>query len=129
MHKLPKLPLPPRPNLDQYKKRAKELAAAANSKDDAAVRVWAAGWLEAIARPLIGTITPVYQEAFEKTVEAIDQLVRNQVATLKSGRFKLADAQFLIAKAHGFDNWSGLTKELKQITRMDPDAHRFEAAV
>jgi ankyrin repeat protein len=124
-----KLPLPPRPNLEHYKKRAKELAAAANSKDDGAIRIWAISWLEAIARPLIGTITPPYQEVFDKTVEAIDKLVRNQVAMSKSGRFKIADAQFFIAKAHGFNNWSELANELKQITRMDPETGRFEAAV
>ena len=42
------LPLPPRPNLDQYKKRAKSLVAAAHSDDPNAVRRWATEWIESL---------------------------------------------------------------------------------
>ena len=44
------LPLPPRPDLEQYRKRAKELVKAAGSTDDDAVRAWATEWLETLAR-------------------------------------------------------------------------------
>jgi ankyrin repeat protein len=43
------LPLPPRSNLDQYKKRAKDLLKAARSSDPLALRKWFAEWIEKIS--------------------------------------------------------------------------------
>ena len=44
------LPLPPRPNLEQYKKLAKDFQNACKSSDSDAIRQWAARWLETLAR-------------------------------------------------------------------------------
>jgi hypothetical protein len=44
------LPLPPRPNLEQSKKLAKDFQHACKSADPGAVRDWAARWAETIAR-------------------------------------------------------------------------------
>src|SRR5687767_7513971 len=43
------IPLPPRPALEQYRKRAKGLVKACKSDDPDAVRAWAREWLEALA--------------------------------------------------------------------------------
>jgi hypothetical protein len=40
------LPFPPRPNLEQYKKRAKELVKACTSGEHDTIRAWAADWIE-----------------------------------------------------------------------------------
>jgi hypothetical protein len=52
------LPLPPRPNLEQYKKLAKDLRHAGASGQADAIRVWAARWLEALTPRRGITITP-----------------------------------------------------------------------
>src|SRR2546426_3442614 len=44
------LPLPPRPNLEQYKKRAKDLVKACKSRDQGAIRAWATAWIETLDR-------------------------------------------------------------------------------
>ena len=44
------LPLPPRPNLEQYKKLAKDFQHACKSGDPGAIRDWAARWAETLAR-------------------------------------------------------------------------------
>jgi hypothetical protein len=44
------LPLPPRPNLAQYKKLAKDFQHACRSGDPGAIREWAARWAETLAR-------------------------------------------------------------------------------
>lgn len=44
------LPLPPRPNIEQYKKLAKDFQRACKSHDPRAVRDLAARWAETIAR-------------------------------------------------------------------------------
>ena len=46
------LPLPPRPDLVQYRRRAKELVKACRSGDAAAIHAWAAGWIRDLTRHL-----------------------------------------------------------------------------
>jgi len=43
------LPLPSRPNVDQYKKLAKDLVKSCRSGDPAAIGAWASRWIEALA--------------------------------------------------------------------------------
>src|SRR5947209_19680667 len=44
------LPLPPRPSLEQYKKRAKDLVKICKSGDRDALRAWAREWIEALVQ-------------------------------------------------------------------------------
>ena len=60
------LPLPPRPNLEQYKKLAKEFQRACKSKDSGALREWMIGWATQISR-LQG------QEATSETKRRIEE--------------------------------------------------------
>ena len=46
------LPFPPRPSLEQYKKRAKELVKACKSRERDTIRTWAAAWIESLASAL-----------------------------------------------------------------------------
>jgi hypothetical protein len=43
------LPLPPRPNLEQYRKLAKDLQRACRSTEPRAIRDWAADWVSTLA--------------------------------------------------------------------------------
>ena len=52
------LPLPPRPNLEQYKKLAKDFKQACRSRDPGAIRDWAARWAETLARLQERALTP-----------------------------------------------------------------------
>jgi hypothetical protein len=95
------LPLPPRPNLAQYRKRAKELVSTAISAEPAAVRAWTTEWLHTLARLRGVTVSPFVQGSFDRAVEGIEQRVRELASKPEAGRFTLADAQFIIARAHG----------------------------
>ena len=125
------LPLPPRPNLKQYKKRAKDLVTAAKSKDQGAIRAWATEWLETLVKLLGITFTPFIQGSLDGVVGEIEARVRETMTTphAKGGRFTLADAQFFIARAHGFENWSEFANHLERLFREDPEGREFEAAV
>ena len=125
------LPLPPRPNVEQYKKRAKDLVTAARSKDHDAVRAWATEWLETLARLRGVEITPFVQSSFDRAVEAIEERVRQQVTAPRAAgtRFALADAQFLMARAHGFESWSTFAGHIERMSRDGTDNQAFEAAV
>ena len=109
------LPLPPRPDLEQYRKRAKSLVTAANSGDPDAVTQWADDWLRALIR-LIGTeITPFVQHSFDRAAEGIRKEVASRVVRARNegAAFALADAQHLIAQAHSYDTWADFTREIE----------------
>jgi ankyrin repeat protein len=118
------LPLPPRPDLAQYRKRAKELVKAATSTDDDAVRAWTTDWLQRLARLRGVTVSPFVQGSFDRAVEEIERRVRDRLAG-PEGRFTLADAQFVIASAHGFESWGDFAH---QVERLSHEGAPFETA-
>lgn len=120
------LPLPPRPDLAHYRKRAKELVAATQSHDDAAVKQWAASWLTALAKALGQPVTPFVQDSFDRAVNALEERVRER--TSNGASFTLADAQFLIARAHSFDNWASFVKHVERVTGASTETSDFEKA-
>ena len=77
-------PLPDRPNLEQLKKQAKSVLAAAKRKEPEALERFAA------------------LPAFAKTAPELDP-----------SRLALHDAQSLIAREHGFDSWNALREEVE----------------
>jgi hypothetical protein len=101
------LPLPPSPSLEQYKKRAKALVNAAESADPSAVRDWARKWLESLASSLGADITPFVRDSIDRAVAHIEARVRDRRA---SKTFLLADAQHLIAEAHGYESWGAFAQ-------------------
>src|SRR5262245_27985022 len=123
------LPLPPRANLEQYKKRAKDLVAAAHGNDDDAVRAWARDWLESIARLLETPPTPFVQASMERAVAHIEQRVREKRQPVEAtDAFTLADAHFLIAEAHGFENWAAFVRHLERLIGSQREGNVFESA-
>lgn len=120
------LALPPRPDLAQYRRRAKDLVAAARSTDPDAVRIWARDWLETLARLLGEPITPFVQHSFDRAVEEITRRV--QASRKEGAAFTLASAQFLIAQAHGFEHWAAFANHIEHEARVREDGGTFEAA-
>src|SRR6476659_10181087 len=94
------LPLPSRPDLDQYRKRAKELVKACRASDDA-ISAWSAAWVAALLN--------LPAEAADRFTRDRDRRSR-QIADFARARLRAADcaltqAQFVIARAHGFPSW------------------------
>lgn len=96
------LPLPPHPNLEQYKKQAKDLVRACRTGGPDSIRKWAAEWIEALIRLQAETITPESRALFERQREPVTDFARNKLTTTKLGRPKcaLADAQFITFLHH-----------------------------
>src|SRR6201988_3946137 len=102
------LPLPPRPSLEQYKKRAKDLLKASQSHDPAALRLWAANWIDSLIRLSGLTLTPELPVGIEHWADELEKFARQRLAESAT----LTDAQFVIARAHGFESWPKLAKHL-----------------
>lgn len=117
------LPLPPRPRVEQYRKRGKALVAAAHSSDSNAVREWSRHWLESLAKLLNEPITPFVASSIDRAIEHIAKRVRTTGAS-----FTLADAQYLLADAHGFESWGAFVRHLEAISDVPARTDPFEAA-
>ncbi len=120
------LPLPPSPSLEQYKKRAKALVGAAESSDPAAVREWARKWLESLASSLgADIITPFVRDSIDRAVAHIEARVRDRRG---SKPFLLADAQHLIAEAHGYESWGAFAQHVEEAEGKRKPHDDFELA-
>lgn len=117
------LPLPPRPDLGQYRTRAKELAAAAES-GDAALLSWATAWIAALNRLQPESARTVANEMTRRS----HQLVHFARTQLPSTNPTLAKAQFVIARAHGFASWPRMVQHLEALAVGNSGVSTFERA-
>ncbi|HEY0970452.1 MAG TPA: ankyrin repeat domain-containing protein, partial [Gemmatimonadales bacterium] len=113
------IPLPPRPDIEQYRKRAKSLADAAATGDPAALHRWADEWLASLGRRL--DMAGAQEEA--RAAEA--RRIARELGERKIGA--LTDAQLFIAHLHGFESWPRFASHLSAVAGPSPDSD-FERA-
>jgi Ankyrin repeats (3 copies) len=92
---------PPHPNLEQYRKQAKELLKAYQGAD-----------MKAMVR--VRKKHPRFRKLSE--------------AEFRSESFALADAQLVIAREHGLESWPRFAKYIEEMERKDSPTSIFEAA-
>jgi ankyrin repeat protein len=102
--------LPPSPNLEQYKKLAKDLQSACKSSDADAVRGCIEAWVEKMAPQETARIEQRWLE-FKK-----------------SSPCTLTRAQLFIAREHGFASWPKFAKHLAALALARSPVSNFEAA-
>src|SRR5215510_15639023 len=123
------LPIPPRPNLEQYKKLAKDFQHACKSNAPGAIRDWAARWAETIARLQCLEITPEIRRQIDFESERMEhQWNKFKQTNERAARCTLASAQFFVARGHGFASWPKFAKHLEGLARADSPVSTFEAA-
>jgi len=124
------LPLPPRPNLEQYKKLAKDFQHACKSNAPGAIRDWAARWAETIARLQGLEITPEIRRQIDFESERMEhQWNELKQTNERAARCTLASAQFFVARGHGFASWPKFAKHLEALASVNSPVSTFEAAV
>jgi ankyrin repeat protein len=125
------LPLPPRPHLDQYKKLARDLQQACQSADAGAVRAWATRWVEALFRLQgLDTASSAQRRDIARESERIEGRWKSfRKADERRADCLLADAQFFVAREHGFASWPKFAAHLETLTHPDSAVSNFEAAV
>ena len=123
------VPLPPHPDLDQYKKLARELQRASDQvAGEDAVHTWATHWLERRSRSSGEYLTG--QEGVRLAQEAAAVKQRWLVFTRKRGaeRCSLTDAQLFVAREHGFLSWPRFAAHLRALSNDQSSTANFEAA-
>ena len=125
------LPLPARPNIEQYKKLAKELVKSCRSGDPAAIGAWARHWIEALAGLQQDSDSLRLETEIEGGAAQVEQFARKMMSggDGQSPTCVLADAQFVIARAHGFLSWPAFITHIESLARATSPVSAFEAAV
>ncbi len=124
------LPLPSRPSVEQYKKLAKDLVKSCRSGDPAAIGLWASRWIEALAAHQREPDALRDATAISARANQVGQFARTKLSSGEgsSSRCVLADAQFVIARAHGFLSWPKFVKHIESLARAGSPVSAFEAA-
>jgi len=124
------LPLPSRPSVEQYKKLAKDLVKSCRSGDPAAIGVWASQWIDALAAHQREPDTLRHVPERQARANQVGQFARAKLSGGEgsSSRCVLADAQFVIARAHGFLSWPTFVKHIDALGRASSLVSAFEAA-
>ena len=119
------LPLPARPDVEQYRKRAKDLTKACISGERGAVQEWTTRWVNDLAR-----LAPASEAAMVRDLERyVEQLADFAHVRLTRAGCALSEAQFIIARAHGFPSWPRLVRHLEAVSTRVSGTALFEQAV
>src|ERR1019366_1675364 len=125
------LPLPPRPSLERCKKLAKELVKACKSGDEEAIGCWAEQWIRKLEKLAAQKNTHQTLARIDRWSENVEDFARRELSDGEpTGRkCALADAQFVIARSHGFESWPKFAKHLEAIAapRAEADRRDFHA--
>jgi hypothetical protein len=131
------IPLPARPRLDFYKKLAKELLHAASdtsagtSAEDA-VRAWAVQWLEGSGCFREATVSNAGIVGERRPVDMRAEWVEGRWRELRKKKGAaaplLAEAQFFLAREHGFLSWPKFAEQVRALENAQSPVANFEAA-
>src|SRR5215469_15520780 len=118
------LPLPQHLDLEQYRKLAKELLRASKSTDPDAIRNWSANWVKGLVERSGIEITPQLPVRTDGWIRDFASFAQTK---LPDGS-KLSDAQFVIARSHGFPSWPKFVEHVRNTTNSNSPEAQFEAA-
>src|SRR5277367_3187931 len=122
------LPLPPRPSVAQYRKLAKDLVRICKSGESAAFADWSSQWVQRLAALSGLVITPGLPVEINRWAAQVEEFGRRTLAGADGKACRLADAQFVLARSHGFANWPMFVRHIEESARARSSASIFEAA-
>jgi hypothetical protein len=116
------LPLPLRPSLELYIKLAEDLARAYRSGDAGALAAFADRWVASLSWATTpAAAEPHARGAAARAANHVEEFARRHLA----GGCDLDQAQFVLARSHGFASWARFAAHVDRLARgSDP----FEAA-
>jgi hypothetical protein len=119
------LPLPPRPDVDHYRKLAKDLQRACRSGGPTAVHDWARQWLDSLARLRGVAADPA---AIDHAARAIERRWAKRATPERTERCRLSEAQYFVALEHGFASWPTFVHHLAGLKDDSSQISLFETA-
>ena len=102
------LPLPTRPSLEQYRKLAKDLVKACTAGAPRAIGEWADRWIGSL-------LAASNQRSRDRAANQVEEFAIHAMTAGKR-TCVLADAQVVLARAHGFESWQKFSAHLDALT-------------
>ena len=121
--------LPPRPNLEHYKKKAKNLLKACRASDPRVLHEWVARWVDIRADE--DAEVQARLRGVPLTQPLLEAVVREEIARIEKGITesdlakpdpKLADAQLFVARLYGFESWPKFSTQVHDLPRFEQAA-------
>ena len=122
------LPLPLRPNVERYKKLATGLVKACKSVDPNAIGDWAEAWVKMLVKQSAIKLGRKQPRAIRRWSGQVEAFAQRKLSNEDGPQCRLSDAQFVIARSHGFESWAKFTKHLKELSKKTSLVAKFEAA-
>ena len=122
------LPLPLRPNLERYRKLAKDLVKACKLVDPNAIGDWAEAWVKTLVKRSGIKFGSKESLAIRRWTEQVEGFAQRELSNKDGPQCRLADAQFVIARSHGFESWRKFSKHLDELSQQSSLVAKFEAA-
>jgi ankyrin repeat protein len=121
------LPQPPNPNVEQYRKLAKDLVKACADETRDGIRNWTTNFVQQLVQLSGPEINPNLSGRVSRWVEQVTVFATR---TLCQGerRCGLAGAQFVIARSLGFTSWPRFVNHLEEVKQRASPISEFEAA-
>src|SRR5262249_31618138 len=96
--------------------------------DSEAIGDWAENWIRTLVKQSGVTLTRQLPVAIQRWVDQVEEFATRRLLHDQAGSCRLADAQFIIARSHGFESWARFARHLAGLTQKDSTLARFEAA-
>jgi ankyrin repeat protein len=122
------LPLPLRPNLERYKTLARDLVKACKLVDPNAIGDWAEAWVKVLVKRSGLKLGRKESRVIRRWTEQVEAFAQRKLKGQDEPQCRLADAQFVIARSHGFESWNKFTRHLDELSQKSSLVARFEAA-
>jgi len=123
------IPLAPRPNIERYRKLAKEFQSTCNSAEEGAIREFAVRWFEELARLQGLEISPAVRHEIDiESVRFEHRWQKSSAECQRASKCTLADAQRFLARQHGFASWPKFARHVESLARRDSSVSAFESA-
>ena len=121
------LPLPRRPNLEHYRNFSRELLKACKSAETNAIGDWSNKWVNMVAQKSGVGFTRELPVSVSRWIEQVKEFAQRKLVD-ENAACRLADAQYVIARCHGFESWSRLSRHLHALAEKNSAVARFESA-
>ena len=128
------LPLPSHPNVEQYKKQAKELLKACKSGEPQALPAWITQWLQVqlAIDPALATARRAYttSEIAYRVRHGVERVIKHLgvIDAASRSACTLTRAQFALAREFGFASWPEFARHVEALSKAHSPIYGFEVA-
>jgi ankyrin repeat protein len=121
------LPQSPKPNVEQYRKLAKDLVKVCKAGSPDSIRNWTSAFVQQLVQLSGLEISPNLPVEVSRWIDQVTEFATKTLLHAERTCL-LTSAQFVIARSLGFTSWPRLVSHLEEMARRTSDVSDFETA-